>query len=558
MSFDKRKSFINKFKQKNDNKNGENDTDFENNVFRVTNRLYNESFNTRCTSAPPVEKMLVEDEHINLEELNNEINYAAYYRRNSRNEPRLPPPNFYMLGQSSFPYGDNSNASLVRGAFSSTSSKAPLLSETVNTISIRKTHAPSLLDRIDEDHPYSEKSSEYKGPSRTTTPIGNAMGFESPTPILASIFSDETYKAPPQAQEDSLLKPLYLGFKEDILKFGIKTSSTQDSPFNKNTEFLYNFDQDFLAKTFCIDLSRDQEGSRFIQKRLEEGTEIERIWFLSQIEEAVLELTTDLFGNYVIQKLFDLCVNRQRQEILQRLKGRIVSLSLHMYGCRVIQKVLDMISPLDDIVEELKGNILGLIEDQNGNHVVQKCVEKVENRDFVIKEFEQHACKLAKHRYGCRVIQRLFEFSINNECSKMINLILENTEDLIENQYGNYVIQHLIEHGRNGERGIIMERVINNSYELSTHKFASNVIEKCIVEGNDLDRIKFLEKFVVKKNDKPLLVTMCMDKFANYVVQRLLEVLDVNSKEKFVECVKPYSVELKRSVYAKHITSKIF
>jgi pumilio RNA-binding family len=50
---------------------------------------------------------------------------------------------------------------------------------------------------------------------------------------------------------------------------------------------------------------------------------------------------------------------------------------------------------------------------------------------------------------------------------------------------------------------------------------------------------------------------MCSDKFANYVVQRLIDVLDPKERGRIGNALRPYSAELKKSVYAKHILSKI-
>ncbi|KAF7684761.1 Pumilio like protein 4 [Astathelohania contejeani] len=448
----------------------------ENRNQKYTVDKYNMQEYTRCSSAPPVEKLFIEGDHHDIYDIAQEITYSTFYRRNSRNDPRLPLPEFFILGQSSFGMPDGA---LFR---------------------------PSLLDRIDEDYPYAERSSEYKGSSRATTPIGHDIH----SPLLRSIDSKNE-------------------FMDELRKF---------KPLDKN---------------LCLELSKDQHGSRLIQKRLETASEEEREWFFGEISGHILELVADLFGNYVIQKLFDVATNTQRAQLVEGLRGVIYTLSTHMYGCRVIQKALDTVSDISPIIEELRGNILALIEDQNGNHVIQKCVERTENREFIISEFLPHAVLLAKHRYGCRVIQRLFEHSKGDECEEVIQNIISSLDVLIEDQYGNYVIQHIIEHSPYRRSEVILS-IANRIHELSMHKFASNVVEKCVLMGSDEDLRVITESLFGKQEGKPILLIMSVDKFGNYVVQRLL---DTKYSSRIIEIIKPFIGEMKKSIFAKHILNRI-
>ena len=56
-----------------------------------------------------------------------------------------------------------------------------------------------------------------------------------------------------------------------------------------------------------VEFSRDQEGSRLIQRKLEglQCTDNEKDMVFSEVFKEALGLMTDVFGNYVIQKLFE-------------------------------------------------------------------------------------------------------------------------------------------------------------------------------------------------------------------------------------------------------------
>ncbi|KAM0674607.1 hypothetical protein GVAV_001794 [Gurleya vavrai] len=227
-------------------------------------------------------------------------------------------------------------------------------------------------------------------------------------------------------------------------------------------------------------------------------------------------------------------------------------MALHMYGCRVIQKIFELDNcNAEEILFSIKDNIVCLIEDQNGNHVVQKCVEKVKDCFFIIKEFKRNGVKLSKHRYGCRVVQRLFENCKDEEIREIVVDLSKNIPQLIEDQYGNYVLQHIIQNKKN-LRFILIDEVMKikdeKIMEYCMHKFASNVIEKCVMYCD-----VFVDSFLRILNGKPLIVWLSIDRFGNYVVQRILD-----KKKKSVNAVlKNYLGDLRKSVYAKHIIAKI-
>ncbi|KAL7519511.1 hypothetical protein ACHAWX_004264 [Stephanocyclus meneghinianus] len=79
---------------------------------------------------------------------------------------------------------------------------------------------------------------------------------------------------------------------------------------------------------FCL----DQNGSRFIQQRLEVADDIEKKAVMDEVVPSMKELQNDVFGNYVIQKLFEFGNEDMKRELKETLKGNVLLLSLQMYG----------------------------------------------------------------------------------------------------------------------------------------------------------------------------------------------------------------------------------
>ncbi|CAG2242856.1 PUM [Mytilus edulis] len=311
-----------------------------------------------------------------------------------------------------------------------------------------------------------------------------------------------------------------------------------------------------------VEFSQDQHGSRFIQQKLERATSQEKSMVFNEILAAAYHLMTDVFGNYVIQKFFEFGDNDQRQTLAQRLRGHVLPLALQMYGCRVIQKALETI-PKDlqvEIVKELDGHVLKCVKDQNGNHVVQKCIECVKpgHLQFIIDAFKGQVLALSTHPYGCRVIQRILEHCIQEQTKPILDELHQYTDRLVQDQYGNYVIQHVLEHGAPEDKSRIVNEMRGKVVPLSQHKFASNVVEKCVSHSSRTEKAFLIEE-VCSLNDGPhsALYTMMKDQFANYVVQKMIDVAEPQQRKILMHKIRPHIATLRKYTYGKHILAKL-
>jgi precorrin-6B methylase 1 len=327
-----------------------------------------------------------------------------------------------------------------------------------------------------------------------------------------------------------------------------------------------------------VEFSGDQHGSRFIQQKLESASNQDKRMVFEEILPSALQLMTDVFGNYVIQKFFEHGTPDQKRMLGDALQGHVLSLSLQMYGCRVVQKALEVIGTEQQakLVNELDNHVLKCIKDQNGNHVIQKVIEQVPPHlvMFVVDTFHGKVRSLATHPYGCRVIQRILE-----HCSQWANRpdaaedpgiaaqlsvldeLLSETPSLVQDQYGNYVVQHVLEHGRSEDKAEIIRHLRGRIVVLSQHKFASNVVEKCVQHGGHDDRQMILEEIVADRPPQgtrlmPLEIMM-KDPYANYVVQKILDVCDNSQRELLISRIKPHVASLKKYTYGKHIIARL-
>uniref|UniRef100_A0A3B4H414 Pumilio RNA binding family member 2 n=1 Tax=Pundamilia nyererei TaxID=303518 RepID=A0A3B4H414_9CICH len=256
---------------------------------------------------------------------------------------------------------------------------------------------------------------------------------------------------------------------------------------------------------------------------------------------------------------------------LRDLPGHMVEFSQDQHGSsvflivpcflqsRFIQQKLERATP-SDIVRELDGHVLKCVKDQNGNHVVQKCIECVQPQalQFIIDAFQGQVFVLSTHPYGCRVIQRILEHCTQEQTLPILEELHQHSEQLGQDQYGNYVIQHVLEHGRPEDKSKIVAEVRGKVLVLSQHKFASNVVEKCVIHSSRAERALLIDEVCCQK-DGPhsALYTMMKDQYANYVVQRMIDMAEPAQRKIIMHKIRPHIATLRKYTYGKHILAKL-
>lgn len=297
-----------------------------------------------------------------------------------------------------------------------------------------------------------------------------------------------------------------------------------------------------------VEFCQDQNGSRFIQQRLEVGDTTEQSIVMNEVLPAIHRLRNDVFGNYVVQKLLEFGTKQMKCDIRDTLQGEMLQLSLQMYGCRVVQKSLETLNEEDlpQMLREFHHNVLSCIHDQNGNHVIQKCIEVMSSKvkkalaieergvsgdakgtdnngkqtrsqflsseiDFVVDDVLNNVASLSCHPYGCRVLQRILEHCIEEKKVAALDEIRKCHKTLLDDQYGNYVIQHVLQFGRQSDRESILKIVVAGGLlKLSKQKFASNVVEKLLKYGTPQQRREIVKEMLkVVENDSVVSKPVC-------------------------------------------------
>eukprot|EP01117_Protostelium_nocturnum_P020655 TRINITY_DN93_c0_g3_i1.p1 TRINITY_DN93_c0_g3~~TRINITY_DN93_c0_g3_i1.p1 ORF type:complete len:723 (+),score=211.25 TRINITY_DN93_c0_g3_i1:398-2566(+) len=332
--------------------------------------------------------------------------------------------------------------------------------------------------------------------------------------------------------------------------------SEKDLAINSDGE--YTSFEAVIGKIYSI--SKDQQGCRFLQKKLEEKDPQVIQTIYEEVREYVGELMIDPFGNYLCQKLLEFCNPDQRLGIIESVSDELVTISKNMHGTRAVQKLVECLtlpSQIKHVENALKNDVVSLIQDLNGNHVIQRCLNLLQPEDnqFIYDAvINNHNCiQVATHRHGCCVLQRCVDFASPKQKKELINVITKNALVLVQDPFGNYVVQYVLKLYPDLAEPLA-KNFTGNLRQLATQKFSSNVIEKCLQVENAAARAVIIEEVLT---DSTGLSIMLQDPFANYVIQTALTVSDPKQHAALVDAIKPHLSSLGNTPYGKRIQSKI-
>ena len=306
-----------------------------------------------------------------------------------------------------------------------------------------------------------------------------------------------------------------------------------------------------------IAMIKDQSGSKFIQKKIEEKCPEFLYKLYEQIKGNLIDIINDQFGNYVIQKYVELCDKKIISLMLNQLQNSLLEVSLNSYGTRALQKLIENLSSsfsdddINIILNFIKGNVFKMIRDINGNHVIQSIIDAIKNKDKLTPlyiEMNENMIEISKIKQGCCVFPKVLNNIREDDLGKLIKNVIDNLEILINDEYGNFIIQRIIKLNRENYNNQIFDFLKNQIFKLSTQKYSSNVIETCILEGCNI-RDNVIEKLIEKNN----VTNLICDQFGNYIIQKCLPLVKGKQFKSMIDQIKKAVKTLNQSNHGRKI-----
>ena len=317
----------------------------------------------------------------------------------------------------------------------------------------------------------------------------------------------------------------------------------------------FSLDQ-MLGRVF--ELCTDQNGCRFLQKKLEEGNSQDIHIIFDETKDHMVKLMTDPFGNYLVQKLLEHTKSEHHTEMIKNAAKDMVNIALNQHGTRALQKMIEYVAEQDQIdilVNALKDSVVPMIQDLNGNHVIQKCLNRLQppNIQFIIDAVSQHCVVVGTHRHGCCVIQRCIDHATPDQKAQLVSAITTCSLPLVQDPFGNYVLQYIFDQGETSFSQLLCQTFLGKIADLSKQKFSSNVIEKCIRIAEMDTKHQMIEELI----SSPSFDQVADDAFGNYVVQTAWDHAKEADEERLAEKVRPLLARMRHKPYGRRFASRL-
>jgi pumilio RNA-binding family len=104
-------------------------------------------------------------------------------------------------------------------------------------------------------------------------------------------------------------------------------------------------------------------------------------------------------------------------------------------------------------------------------------------------------------------------------------------------------------------------KVILTNYSSLSPKINSNVVEKCVTHASRSERSALIEEVCTRDatygDGSATLYAMMKDQYANYVVQKMIEIAEPPQRKLLLQRIRPYMPQLRKYTYGKHILAKL-
>ena len=128
-------------------------------------------------------------------------------------------------------------------------------------------------------------------------------------------------------------------------------------------------------------------------------------------------------------------------------------------------------------------------------------------------------------------------------------------DELCVDQFGNYIIQSIIKLNNENINKEICFNLKNNIIFYCKHKYCSNIVEKIFDCNENINNEKniLIDIILEKENINNLII----DEHGNYVIQKLLSIIDENKRKKILEIIINLIPELKKKIFGEKVIMRL-
>ena len=374
-------------------------------------------------------------------------------------------------------------------------------------------------------------STPLLNPSQNTRPI------QSKTPPLT------------EAQIESILSQLQSQYESSLPASLTEVAQPQIIPLAKLLES--------MGSGLFLKIIRTNKGSRYLQRSLSFSppTQTEIDVLLQCLTQNIEIIMCDYYGNYFLQKFLPYLSLRHRLLLYRHIQPNFLLIAHDICGNHTLQSLILLQNSKEEeqlIKECLESNLESLCFGPNSSHVVQKvlkCVKELD-REYINTYIISNLIDLCLNPNGICVVKEFIDTMESEFYIRAVVSIFEiETHRLTFDQFGNFGIQEVIKMFGDVHCKRIIHKITEHLLEFSLSKFSSNVVDFVVDYLSKHNKKKFMDVLSKIFFEDDNLKEMLKSKFATYVIENCLVILDVLSdNDKQISDIKTNIVRLLNSI----------
>ena len=283
-----------------------------------------------------------------------------------------------------------------------------------------------------------------------------------------------------------------------------------------------------------VDFLCTSKGIVEIQTKIPKSNDDYKIFIIMLIKkEGLSNIMKNIYGNYFFQKLIKNSDEQFISLILSYISENFVDISKDQSGTFSIQALLEEVSNIEQrkkILSYIKNHEMEMAYDKNATHVLKKILLlfpdniRIELNQIILNNLKD----LCLDSNGICLIKNFIKSNTLIEDKMKINKeIINNFTTLAESPFGNYGIQFLIENWDEKMLIDIKNKILENLHKLTMNQFSSNIVEKAI----EVLDVEFKEKIIQKLCFEENFMNFLNYKYGRFVLFKALKYMKNETKQ---------------------------
>ncbi len=205
------------------------------------------------------------------------------------------------------------------------------------------------------------------------------------------------------------------------------------------------------------------------------------------------------------------------------------------------------------IMHQVLPNFITVAVDPAGNYLCQSLIEHAttEQLGAMLAKMTTSWLSIVNHPHGTRVAQKMAEhIKFQSHYSHFVDNCMTWLTEMMKHNNGNHVLRKVVQHFPFHHSNCIYQAFLDNLDNYARDKYGVCVIQNALDVTTEQVRVVFYQYL------KPKVLEMITDKFANYLVQYILDKASPSMVEECILCFLPQLNVLCRDQCASNVIEK--